>query len=193
MVAIESSVKKSKKIVRLDKYDNSWYQPGNKLKRYLWLVVNAILLKNPIITSSKIKTFALRSFGAKVGKNVMIKPCVNIKYPWFLSIGNNVWIGENVWIDNLTHVSIGNNVCISQGASLITGNHNYKKSTFDLMVGEIDLEDGVWIGAKCTVCPGVRCHSHAILSAGSITSKDLKAYMIYRGNPAKEIKKRIIE
>lgn len=181
------------KKVQLDKYDNSWYKPGAKLKRYLWLVTNALILKSSIITSSKIKVFFLRLFGARIGKNITIKPSVNIKYPWFLTIGDQVWIGENVWIDNLAPVEIGDHVCISQGVTFITGNHNYKKTTFDLMLGEIRLKEGVWIGANCTVYAGITANSHAVLAASSMTSKDLEAYTIYQGNPAIAVKKRIIE
>ena len=120
----------------------------------------------------------------------MIKPKVNIKYPWKLSIGKNTWIGESVWIDNLDHVNIGANVCISQGAMLLTGNHDFRKDTFDLIVKPIVLEDGVWIGAKSIVCPGVICFSHSILAVGSVSSKNLAAYTVYRGNPAVAIAKR---
>jgi putative colanic acid biosynthesis acetyltransferase WcaF len=67
---------------------------------------------------------------------------------------------------------------------LLTGNHNYKKHTFDLMIGEIHLEEGVWIGTQSIVCPGVRCKSHSVLSVGSVASTDLEAFGIYRGNPA---------
>ena len=132
----------------------------------------------------------MRLFGAKIGKGVVIKPAVNIKYPWFLTIGDNSWVGENVWIDNLGKVEIGSNVCISQGALLLCGNHDYKKTGFDLIVGDILLEDGVWIGAKAIVTGNVVCKSHAILTAGSITSKDLEAYSIYRGNPAEFVRER---
>jgi len=132
-------------------------------------------------------------FGAKIGKGVHIKPTVNIKYPWLLELGNYVWIGEKVWIDNLEKISIGNNVCLSQGAMLLTGNHNYKVSTFDLKIGGIILEDGVWIGARSVVCPDVTCHSHSILSVNSVATKDLEQYSIYQGNPAITVKERIIE
>lgn len=72
-------------------------------------------------------------FVAKIGKVAVIKPLVNIKYPWRLKIGNNVWIGENVWIDNLDDVTIANNVCIiSQFSLLLSGNNNYKEQSFDL-------------------------------------------------------------
>jgi putative colanic acid biosynthesis acetyltransferase WcaF len=132
-------------------------------------------------------------FGAKIGKGVVIKQRVNIKYPWKLAIGDNTWIGEGVWIDNLGDVKIGANCCISQGALLLCGNHDYKKASFDLMVGEIVLEDGVWIGAQSIVTGGVKCHSHSILMSGSITSADLESYKIYRGNPAEFVRERIME
>lgn len=174
----------------LSLYNNSWYQPGSVVKRFFWYLINVLFFINPLSLISSVKIILLRLFGAKVGKGVHIKPGVNIKYPWFLEIGNNVWIGENVWIDNLTNVILENNVCISQGALLLCGNHNYKKQTFDLIVGEINLKEGSWVGAKAIVCPGVTLNSHAILSVGSVATKTLEAYAIYQGNPAIKVRER---
>jgi putative colanic acid biosynthesis acetyltransferase WcaF len=174
-------------------FNNSWYQPGgNPLKRVLWYLINGLVLINPLNPFSSLKIAVLRLFGAQIGKGVVIKPAVNIKYPWRLSIGDHSWIGENVWIDNLADVQIEKNVCISQGAMLLTGNHNYKKTTFDLIVKEIILEDGVWIGAHSVVCPGVTCKSHAVLSVNSVATNDLDAFTIHQGNPATAVRERII-
>ena len=177
----------------LSKYDNAWYQPGSTLKRTLWLVINAVFFNNGLALFNGLKIRLLIAFGAKVGVGVVIKPSVSIKYPWFLSIGNHVWIGEKVWIDNLTDVTIGNNVCLSQGVLLLTGNHNYIQPTFDLMVGKIVLEDGVWLGAQSVVCPGVTCKSHAVLSVGSVATKNLEPFSIYQGNPAVKVRERRFE
>lgn len=180
--------------VEISKYDNSWYNTGGGfVKRWLWFYINAIFMNSSLIPLPAIKVFLLRLFGAKIGNGVMIKPKVNIKYPWNLSIGHYTWIGEEVWIDSLVKIQIGNNACISQGAYLLTGNHDFTKSTFDLIVKEIILEDGVWIGAKAIVCPGVTCHSHSMLTASSVATKNLEAYSVYRGNPAEKIKDRVIE
>ncbi len=177
----------------LSKYENSWYKTGrNFFIRILWYYSNLLFIKNPYFIFSKLKINILRLFGAKIGKNVLIKPSVNIKYPWKLKIGNNTWIGENVWIDNLDFVEIGNNVCISQGAFLLCGNHNYKKSTFDLIVEKITIEDGVWIGAKSIVTPGCLCKTHSVLSTLSVAGKILEEYTVYKGNPAIPIRKREI-
>ena len=174
------------------KYNNKDFYPGNLILRILWYLFSLFFFKSSWLPFSFFKVFILTIFGAKIGKSVVIKPSVNIKYPWKLSLGNHVWIGENVWIDNLDNVVIGNNVCISQGAFLLCGNHNYKKDSFDLITKPIIVEDGVWIGAKSTVLPGVTAKSHSILSAGSVTSKNLEPYSIYRGNPAEKVSIRTI-
>jgi putative colanic acid biosynthesis acetyltransferase WcaF len=176
----------------LASFNNSWYKPGNPVRRFFWYFFNILFLKNSYFPSRRFKVSVLRMFGAKIGTGVIIKPCVNVKYPWKLRIGNHVWIGENTWIDNLGEVTIGDHCCLSQGAFLLCGNHDYKKAGFDLVVKNIVLENGVWIGAKSIVGPGVICHSHSVLSAGSVATSNLEAYTIYRGNPAIKIRERII-
>ena len=177
----------------LSLYNNSPYHPGGSvIKRILWYYTNLLFFKSGLFPFYGLKTVLLSWFGAKVGNKVEIKPCVNIKYPWLLTLGNEVWIGEHVWIDNLVPITIGNNVCISQGAVLLTGNHDYKKPSFDLITGEIVLQDGVWIGACAIVNLGITAHSHAVLAGGSVATKDLEAYSIYKGNPALKIKDRVI-
>jgi len=177
----------------LSKYDNKSYKPGkNGVVRILWYFTNVIFFLNPLIPVSSLKIFLLRLFGAEVGKEVNIKPSVNIKYPWHLKIGNYTWIGEKVWIDNLADVTIGDNCCLSQGAMLLCGNHNYKNTTFDLITKKIILENGVWIGANTTVTPGVTCGSHMVLTVNSVLTQNAEPYKIYSGNPAKPMKFREI-
>lgn len=176
----------------LSKYNNDWYQPGGAVKRLLWYFFNVMFLLNPWNPFSGLRKLVLRMFGAKIGKGVVIKPRINVKYPWKLTVGNHVWIGEHVWIDNLGEVKIGDHSCLSQGAMLLCGNHNYKKETFDLMVEDITIEEGVWIGAHAVVSPGVVCRSHSILTVNSVATQELEAYSIYQGNPAKKIRERKI-
>ncbi|RYE35693.1 MAG: colanic acid biosynthesis acetyltransferase WcaF [Sphingobacteriaceae bacterium] len=177
----------------LQHYNNKQYDPGASwLKRILWFYISVIIFENSFFPSSNFKVFLLKVFGAKIGKNVVIRHQINIKYPWLLSVGSDTWIGEHVWIDNLVLVEIGSNVCLSQGAMLLTGNHDYTKPTFDLITGKIVLKDGVWIGAKSMVCPNTIAEEHSVLTAGSIATKNLEAYFIYQGNPAVKVRKREI-
>ncbi len=177
----------------LSSYNNRDFKIGrNKFVVILWYVVGRICIHTYLPLPMWFKRAVLRLFGAKVGVGLIIKPKVNIKYPWRLSIGNHCWIGEQVWIDNLDMVTMGNNVCISQGAMLLTGNHNYKKPSFDLITNPIVLEDGVWIGAKAVVCPGVTAGYGSVFSVGAMLTKNTAPLGIYSGNPATKLMERII-
>ena len=175
----------------LSRFDNSWFHIGaSKLKWMIWFLFNAAFLLNPMNPFSSLRKLVLRMFGAKIGPGVIIKPRINVKFPWNLEIGAYTWIGEAVWIENQGKVKIGAHCCLSQGAVLMTGNHNYKKPTFDLMVAPITLEDGVWVGAGAMITQGVTAHSHAVLAVNSVASKDLEPYTIYAGHPCSAIRKR---
>lgn len=174
----------------LSKFTIGDYKNGNKLKVLTWYFVNYYIFNTAFPWPYKLKIALLRIFGAKVGTGVVIKTKVRVKNPWRLLIGDNTWIGEGVWIDNLEDVSIGRNVCLSQDAMLLTGNHDYTKIDFPYRLGGINLEDGVWIGAKSVVCPGVTCKSHAILTVNSVATRELKEWGIYSGNPAVLVRER---
>jgi putative colanic acid biosynthesis acetyltransferase WcaF len=159
-------------------------------KRMAWYTVNILVFRNPAIVSSPLKRGLLRMFGAAIGRGVVIKPSVNIKFPWKLSVGDHSWIGEAVWIDNLSQVTIGSNAVLSQGCLLLTGSHDHRKTSFDFLSAPIVLEDGVWICARATVLGGATCRSHSILTANSVSGDAMEAYTIYKGNPAIAVKTR---
>jgi len=177
------------KIQNLSKFKSKKYRK-NIIIRMVWYIVNIFVLKSPIFTNYQFTINILKLFGAKVGKNIVIKPNINIKYPWNLTIGDNSWIGEGVWIDNIDEIIIGKNVCISQGVYLVSAGHNYRKESFNLVTKKIVIENGVWLGAKSIVAPGVRCKEGSILSLGSVARNDLESNYIYQGNPAQKYKKR---
>jgi putative colanic acid biosynthesis acetyltransferase WcaF len=182
------------KQTNLRSYNNFPYNPGgNAFKRVLWYYINVFFFKSSLFPFYGFKNILLRAFGAKIGNEVEIKPCISIKYPWWLTIGNEVWIGENVCLDCLVPIVIGNNVCISNEVLLLTGSHNYKKTSFNLITGSIIIEDGAWLGARAIVNHGIVVGTHAVLTSGSVATKNLEAYSVYQGNPAVKIRSRIIE
>ena len=81
--------------VDLSNYDNRGYYPGRgTFVRALWYFCNAFLFASWLLPLSGPKRWLLRLFGASVGKGLVIKPRVNIKYPWRLRVGDQCWIGE---------------------------------------------------------------------------------------------------
>lgn len=174
-------------------FDKKDFNPGaSSLKIACWYFTSMLFFRSGLIPFSSVLVFILRVFGANIGKDVRIKPFIYIHYPWKLTVGDYSWLAE-CRIENLAEVLIGKNVCVSQQAMLLTGNHDYKKTGFDLITKSIVLEDGVWIGAKSIVCPGIVAKSHAVLVVNSVATKNMEAYSIYQGNPANKVKDRIID
>lgn len=179
--------------MHLRDYDNSWYQPGRgRLWQASWFFLGLPVLRSALLPSSGVRVRLLRLFGAQIGNGVVIKPGVHVKYPWHLYVGDDCWIGEDCWIDNLTTVRLGSNVCISQGAYLCTGNHDWTDPAFGLLVAPIRLNDGAWAGARAVLMPGVVLGAGAIAAAGSIVSKDIPDFEIHAGNPAVFAKRRVL-
>jgi putative colanic acid biosynthesis acetyltransferase WcaF len=179
--------------VHLSTYSSAGFDRGASwLKEALWLLVSLVLFRLCPFAFSPLKCTVLRAFGARIGRNVTVKPQVKITFPWKLTIGDHVWLGEECWLLNLERITIGSNVCISQRAFLCTGNHNYQLPAFNLITQPVTVEDGAWIGAGAWVGPGVIVGDHAVLSAGSVATKNLEPSGIYQGNSAVLRKPRVI-
>src|SRR5262249_33867966 len=141
--------------VDLAEYRAVGYSSGrNWLVRIVWYAVSLIFFESGWFPLSGLKARLLRCFGASIGRGLVIKPHVRIKFPWRLWIGDHCWIGQSVWIDNLADVHLGDHVCISQGAYLCTGSHDYRRRKFDLITKPITIASGSWIGAKVILLPG---------------------------------------
>lgn len=156
-----------------------------------WVMISGLLFST-WLPGSAWRVFLLRLFGGKVGRGVIIKPYVKVKFPWRLSVGDHCWIGEHVWIDNLAKVIIGDHVCISQGAYLCTGSHDWSAERFDLIVRPISVGSKAWIGARSAVSPGSQIGEGAVLTLGSIASRTLEPWMIHSGSPARPMKPRLL-
>jgi len=178
--------------VKLSQFSSRNFDRGApRFLEALWIVFGGPLLRASL-PGSCWRRWLLLAFGSSVSRSTVWKPGVRVKFPWKLTVGDHCWIGEDAWFDNLAHVELANNVCVSQGAYLCTGNHDWSVESFDLMIGKISLEDGVWIGAKSVVLPGTIAREGAVLTAGSVGVGVLDGYTIYSGNPATLKKRRVL-
>ena len=109
-----------------------------------------------------------------------IKPRVCITAPWNLTIGDHCWLGEELWIDNLAKVIIGDHVCLSQGAYLCTGNHDFRSHQFDLRLGPITVQSEAWIAAHSVLGPGITVGAGAIVSLGAVALADVPATPLFK-------------
>ena len=174
----------------LSKYSSIGYSPGRGLLiRALWYIASELFFEHGLFPVRWPKVLLLKAFGARVGKGLVIKPSVRIKFPWRLTIGDHCWIGESVWIDNLANVAIGDHVCVSQGAYLCTGSHDFRSSSFDLIFRPIKIGSGVWIAARAVILCGVTIGGNSIVTAGSVVHRNVSPGWIVSGNPARCLRK----
>lgn len=181
-------------MVDLSKFDQtSGLDRGRpRLVEILWYITKMVFFLSAFPWPSSLKRFLLVSFGAKIGKDVIVKPRVNIHFPWKLIIGNNSWIGEEVFILNFEPIEIGSNVCISQRAFLCGGNHDFRDPTFKYRNGSITIKDEAWVGAQSFIAPNVVINQGVVITAGSIVYSNLSKNMICSGNPCVELKGRYV-
>jgi len=179
--------------VELARTHRAGYHPGRSYPiRALWLIVEALVLLNPVVVSYGLKRAVLRLFGATIGEGVLIKPGLHVKYPWRLTVGDHCWLGERAWIDNMEDVALGSDVVVSQGAYLCTGNHDWADPAMPLAPRPIVVEHGAWIGAFARVGPGTTVGAGSVLSLGAVALTDTEPWGIYAGNPASRVGTRVL-
>lgn len=177
---------------RLDQYKIGDFRRGRPaIIEACWMVVDALFVRS-FIPGSWHRRWLLRLFGASIGRQVVLKPGVRVKFPWRLRVGDHSWIGESAWIDNLAEVEIGCFVVVSQGAYLCTGSHDWSRESFDLIVRPVTIANSAWVCAGSYVAPGTRIGEGTVVGIASCVAGDLQSWWIYRGNPAVAIKRRTI-
>lgn len=141
----------------------------------------------------------MKELFAFVGEGAFIKGHFICTYGKHISLGEGAFINEdaNFMDDNL--ITIGKNVMIGPGALLITANHplRYEQRMFTDESGQrhcvsfsapITIEEGAWLAARVTVCPGVTIGRGAVVGAGSVVTKDIPAGMLALGTPCRPVR-----
>lgn len=168
--------------MHLNRFENKDFQRGaSRGAETLWLAVSGLLVAS-WLPGSGWRVLLLRAFGATIGDGVVVKPGVRVKFPWRLVVGDHCWIGERAWIDNLAEIRLDDHVCISQGAYLCTGSHDWSADTFDLIVKPIHLESHVWIGAAANLAPGTVVEEGAVVAMGTFAHGRLAAWHIHNAS-----------
>ena len=134
---------------------------------------------------TKLRNFFLRKMGFKIGYNVIIDKRVDFYDCKSIFIGNNVLIRENCFLDH--HITIDDNVVISKNVTIITAGH--KPGSMEYLMKPVHINKFAWIGAHALILPGVIIGEYACIAAGSVVTKNVEAYVLVGGVPAKFIKR----
>lgn len=182
---MKSEIEEPPTKVRLDMFNpqKGLDRERSKYVEVLWYLLKVVFILSALPWPQKFKRLLLRSFGATVGEGVVLKPRVNIHFPWKLILEDYCWIGEESFILNFETITIGSHACISQRSFLCGGNHNFRSPDFEYKNGPITIKPGAWIGAQSFVGPGVTIGTDTVVAAGSIVTKSLPANCVCAGNP----------
>lgn len=169
---------------------------SEKIKNMIWGIVNLTLFRAtpPYLTFfRKARVLMLRCFGCHISWEASIHPSAKIDYPWRLTMGDKSSLGKKSWAYCLNNITIGENTCIGQDVYLLTGSHDISSPNFTLVTKPIVIGDGVWVATASTVLPGITLGDMTVVAASSVVVKSTEANEVVGGNPAKFIKKRVIE
>jgi len=155
-----------------------------------WWMVYAIFFRSSPQALYGWRRFLLRLFGAKIGKNVIIRPTAKITYPWKVTIGDYSWIGDEVVLYSLGNIKIGENTVISQRSYICTGTHDYNSEDFRIYAEDIKIGSKCWLATDVYVAPGTTIKDGVVVGARSSVFSDLDGNKVYVGSPAKSIKNR---
>ena len=167
------------------------YSHKEIMLRILWCLGKLLFRYSPRICFGW-RRFLLRLFGAKVGIEVHCYNSAIVYMPWNLEIGDWSAIGEDALLYNLGKITIGSSTTISHRAHLCAGTHDYTNPDLPLQKPPIHIGDQAWICADAFVGPGVVVGEGAIVGARGVVVNDVPSWTIVVGNPAKPIKKRVM-
>ena len=178
--------------VDLSKYKNL-LSKRNKMARFVWAIVWSIFARPlPRSIGNRWKLFLLRLFGAKVNSKAVVYSSVRIYMPWNLEMDEYACLGPQVDCYNAAKIVIGAHATISQKAYLCTATHDIYNSQYTLITSPIIIKDQAWVAADAFIGPGVTIGEGAVVGARGCVFKDVEPWTVFGGNPAKFIKKRII-
>ncbi len=163
---------------------------GNRLARLAWALGCVALFRFSPRPLHGWRASVLRLFGASLGPNCHVYPGARIWAPWNLECEDAVGIADGAVIYNPARVRLASHCIVSQDAYLCGATHDPDDPGFPMISKPITIGRYAWICARAVVCPGVDVQEGAVLGLNSVATRDLEAWTVYGGAPAREIRKR---
>ena len=184
----------SRSKVRLDRFDGSGIVRGRpRWFEALWILARVMFIQSALPYPMKFKRVVLRMFGAKIGKGVVLRPRINIHFPWKLEVGDHCWIGDGCQILNIEPIVFESQVALVHEVYMAAAGHDIRSATMAPGNKPILVKGGTWIASRAFVGPGVTIGNNVVVGAGAVVMKDVEDDVIVAGNPAKVIRERIID
>lgn len=136
-------------------------------------------------------------FFKKMGHSVFICSGFQCSNPEYISLGHHVYINKNTFISSHPcGIEIGNFIQIACDVVIMNSIHEYESLDIPMYeqkgvkANKVKIEDDVWIGMRAIIMPGVTIGQGSVIGAGAVVTKNVPAYSVVGGVPAKVIKSR---
>lgn len=168
------------------------HSPANKLGRVVWGIVWLLLFRPSPRPMHAWRRLLLRRFGARLGRGAKVFSSARIWAPWNLTLHEFATLSPDVDCYCVAPVTIGAHATVSQYAHLCTASHDISDPHMRLTYKPIVVADQAWVCAGAFVGPGVTIGQGAVVGARGVVTRDVPAWTIVAGNPAREIRKRVL-
>lgn len=144
------------------------------------------------VMASNIRRSLCKHLFHRTGRKFSVGKNVDFGYLGHLvTLGNHANIGNNCKIKGNGKLILNDHIAMGDDVTIITQDHRYLEESYEgYNVGDVVIDNYVWIGDRVIILKGVHIGKHAILAAGAVVTKDVPDYAIVGGNPAKIIKYR---
>lgn len=142
------------------------------------------------VPSNLLRLSVLRICGATLGAGSALHHGFQVRTARRLELGADCFVAEGVILDARGGLTIGSHVSINSGAQIWTAQHDWRSVTFAYTSSPVSIGDRAWISARVTILPGVHIGDGAVVAAGAVVTKDVDAWTVVGGTPAKFIANR---
>jgi maltose O-acetyltransferase len=162
-----------------------------------WLLVRLIGGLLPDGVGNRGRAPLLRLAGFRVGRATSLSGLPRLtgagNISARLSIGHHCQINTDLSLELGATISIGDHVGIGQEVIILTTSHEHHDSprhrAGPLVRQPVRIEDGVWIGARALILPGVTIGEGAVVAAGTVVARDVPPHTVVAGVPARPVGK----
>ncbi|MCX5516786.1 LbetaH domain-containing protein [Kaistia algarum] len=171
-------------------HGGAYFSLKHRLFRAVWNVVWLVFASWTPPPLHPWRRFLLRLFGAKIGKRTRIYGSARIWYPPNLEMGDYSVLGWKVNCYSQGKIVLEDYANVAQYVHLVTGSHDIDDPSFQLYTKPIRICRHAWIASDAFVGPGVTVHEGAVLGGRAVAFRDLDAWTVYVGNPARVVRPR---
>lgn len=156
----------------------------------LWLVAD--------VSPQFIRKMFLWVFVKRIGRECLVDYGCFFRYPWKVIIGNKVAINRGCEFypsmqssDGL--ITLEDHVVLGPRVVIFAAGHDYSQLDLPDISKPVVIRKFAWVGGNTTILPGVEIGEGAVIGAGSVVTKNIPAYSVAAGNPAKVLKNRVLK